>query len=134
MDIDHFKDVNDKYGHEAGDIVLKDIANLMLNFFRKTDICCRYGGEEMLIILYDSNIDNALDKIELFRKNIANLKFSFVELFSVTASFGISEFPKDGEDAESLIKAADAALYQSKNNGRNRVTVFDSPNKISKTN
>lgn len=127
MDLDHFKDINDKYGHETGDVVLKEIANLIFNVFRTSDICCRYGGEEILIIMYDTDLDNALNKIEHLRRRIAELKFHFVDLVTVTASFGVAQFPQDGENSEALIKSADDALYQSKNAGRNRITIYKKP-------
>lgn len=124
MDFDHFKDINDKYGHEAGDVVLKDIAKLLVSSFRSSDICCRYGGEEILIILYDTPVEDAMLKIEHVRKSIEELTFHFVGTMSITASFGISNFPVDGDNSEALIKAADEALYQAKKEGRNKVIVY----------
>ncbi len=122
MDLDHFKDINDHYGHEAGDTVLREVSMLLLNQLRKSDIACRYGGEEIMMILYDTTVKEALEKIERIRNNIADMKFHFVDLVTITASFGLAMFPVDGEDAESLIKVADEALYQSKKAGRNRTT------------
>jgi len=122
MDLDLFKNINDNYGHEAGDTVLREIGKLILTQLRKSDIACRYGGEEFIIILYDALLKEVVEKIEQLRKSISALEFRFVDLVTVTASFGIAMFPENGEDPEQLIKAADDALYQSKKAGRNRVT------------
>jgi len=124
MDLDYFKDINDRYGHEAGDTVLREISKLLLSQLRKSDMACRYGGEEITLILYDTDPQKAIDKVEELRKKIAALEFRFADLVTVTASFGIAIYPKDGDDSEQLIKAADDALYQSKKAGRNRVTVY----------
>lgn len=124
MDFDFFKNINDTYGHEAGDIVLREASKLLTAQLRKSDIACRYGGEEIIIILYDTILEDAIDRLEQIRKKIANMEFRFVNLLTVTASFGVAMFPENGEDPEQLIKAADEALYQSKKTGRNRVTVY----------
>lgn len=127
MDLDFFKDVNDTYGHEAGDIVLREIGKLLIAQTRTSDIVCRYGGEEIIIILYDTPLDEAIEKIEHLRTDISTLEFRFVNLLTITASFGIAMFPEQGETPEQLIKAADEALYLSKKAGRNRVTVYKPP-------
>jgi diguanylate cyclase (GGDEF)-like protein len=125
MDIDFFKNVNDTYGHEAGDAVLREVSKLLTRELRKSDIACRYGGEEFLIILYDTVSQDASERIEQLRQKISNLQFHFVALFSITVSFGIAMFPEDGNNSEELIKAADQALYVSKKTGRNKVTVYN---------
>lgn len=125
MDIDFFKNVNDTYGHEAGDAVLREVSKLLTLELRKSDIACRYGGEEFLIILYDTVFQDASERIEQLRQKISNLQFHFVALFSITVSFGVAMFPEDGNNSEELIKAADQALYVSKKTGRNKVTVYN---------
>lgn len=125
MDIDFFKNVNDTYGHEAGDAVLREVSKLLTRELRKSDIACRYGGEEFLIILYDTVFQDASERIEQLRQKISNLQFHFVALFSITVSFGVAMFPEDGNNSEELIKAADQALYVSKKTGRNKVTVYN---------
>ncbi len=125
MDIDFFKNVNDTYGHEAGDAVLREVSKLLTLELRKSDIACRYGGEEFLIILYDTVFQDASERIEQLRQKISNLQFHFVALFSITVSFGVAMFPENGNNSEELIKAADQALYVSKKTGRNKVTVYN---------
>lgn len=124
MDLDLFKNINDKFGHEAGDIVLKEVARTITNQLRQGDIACRYGGEEFLMILYDTTVEDARKKVEQFRDAISKLEFRFIDLVTITASFGLAMFPEDGTDAQELIKAADGALYHSKKSGRNKVTVY----------
>lgn len=130
MDLDHFKKVNDTYGHDAGDIVLREISKTITAQLRKSDIACRYGGEEILIVLYDADKNFAVEKIEFLRQSISDLEFKFVNLINITASFGIAMFPADGRTSEDLIRAADQALYQSKMNGRNQVTVYTKPKEV----
>ncbi len=129
MDLDHFKDANDKYGHEAGDTVLKQVAKLLNENIRDSDIVCRYGGEEILIVFYDSNLEQAVVRIEQIRNSISQLSFNFSGvLYSPTASFGVAMYPEHiGEDPDKLIKAADEAMYHAKHNGRNHVSVYKKP-------
>lgn len=126
MDLDHFKNANDTYGHEAGDTILKKVSTLLIENIRDSDIICRYGGEEILIVLYDSNLKDAESRIDQMRNAISQLSFNFSGvLYSPTASFGIAMYPEHvAEDPDKLIKAADSAMYQSKHNGRNMVTIY----------
>ncbi len=126
MDLDHFKNVNDSYGHDEGDIILKRISKLLLEQCRGGDIVCRYGGEEFMLVLYDIDVQSAYQKLDKIRIEIANMQFKAAEtIYSITASFGIVGFPEHfSNDAEKLIKAADTALYQSKKQGRNRITIY----------
>lgn len=126
MDIDHFKRINDQYGHEAGDLVLKEIGKLLQANIRGSDISCRYGGEEFLIILYDSDIDGVISRIEQIRILISQMKSNQngLPLEKITASFGLAISPEHGDHSEVLIAAADQALYQSKKNGRNQLTIY----------
>jgi diguanylate cyclase (GGDEF)-like protein len=125
MDLDLFKNVNDTFGHEAGDKVLVEISKLIINQMRKSDIACRYGGEEIIIILYDVTLQEAVEKVEQLKKAISTMEFPFANASVVTASFGIAMFPENGEDPDQLIKAADTAMYHSKKEGRNKVTVYN---------
>ena len=126
MDLDHFKNANDAYGHEAGDSILKQIAKLLTENIRESDIICRYGGEEFLIVFYDTTLESTVARIEHIRKIISELQFNFSGiLYSPTASFGIAMYPEHGdENPDKLIKASDEAMYQSKHNGRNKATVY----------
>jgi diguanylate cyclase (GGDEF)-like protein len=127
MDIDLFKNVNDTFGHDAGDAILKQISALLTEMTRRSDIVCRYGGEEFLIVFYDTTLEKTVSRIEQMRQSISELRFNFNnEKYSPTASFGIAMYLGHGdEDPDKLIKAADEALYKSKHDGRNRVTVYN---------
>lgn len=122
LDIDHFKKVNDQYGHLIGDEVLEEIAVLVQRNIRDTDVVGRYGGEEFIIILLKTGLPSAVDVAERVRKAIeaAEMKDSEGNVFSVTVSEGVSSY-KPAEDERSLISRADDALYRAKENGRNRV-------------
>jgi len=122
LDIDHFKKVNDQYGHLIGDDVLEQVAILMWQNIRDADIIGRYGGEEFIIILPRTDLSSALNVAERVRKMIEASKMKDPEgnMFGITVSQGISIY-KLGEDEHSLISRADNALYKAKGNGRNRV-------------
>ncbi len=120
IDIDHFKKVNDTYGHQIGDKVLIEIANILKSYLRRTDFVGRFGGEEFIIICPESDIQGVTNLMENFRSRIAN--HNFAEIRNKTASFGVTVL-KEGDTMDSLIKRADSALYEAKNNGRNKVSV-----------
>ncbi|MEZ9525845.1 GGDEF domain-containing protein [Enterovibrio norvegicus] len=121
IDIDHFKSVNDKYGHPVGDKVIKGVARLLNYRFRKTDTCARYGGEEFALILPDTPADIALRLIDEFRLTFSKTPFSNgPETFYSTLSAGLATFP-EFQSIETIIEAADSALYLAKEKGRNRV-------------
>jgi diguanylate cyclase (GGDEF)-like protein len=121
LDIDHFKNVNDTYGHLVGDAVLQAVANTMKTTMRNTEYCARYGGEEFLIVLTQTNINGALIGAERLRTNIEKIPFPDIGSdFKITVSIGLSEY-KMREDMDDLIARADKALYRAKNGGRNRV-------------
>ena len=121
LDIDHFKNVNDTYGHLVGDAVLQAVATTMKTTMRNTEYCARYGGEEFLIVLTQTNIEGALIGVERVRKNIEKLPFPDVGSdFKITVSIGISEY-KMREEIDVVIARADKALYLAKKGGRNRV-------------
>ncbi|TBW51254.1 GGDEF domain-containing protein [Marinobacter halodurans] len=120
-DIDHFKAVNDRYGHEAGDQVLEDIAIALLGGFRRSDCLCRWGGEEFMIAFPDTTRETALAALERFRDRLAS-HYSRVdgERINVTMSFGLVSV-RPGESVEAAIKRADHWLYEAKHQGRNRI-------------
>jgi diguanylate cyclase (GGDEF)-like protein/PAS domain S-box-containing protein len=123
-DLDHFKSVNDRFGHVAGDEVLRRVGRLMMTHARAGDICCRYGGEEFLLVLPRVTKDIALERAERLRGAMAAALIPYGELaIPVTASFGVAAFPDDGRTGDELIDAADRALYAAKAAGRNRVDV-----------
>jgi two-component system cell cycle response regulator len=119
LDIDHFKWVNDAYGHQTGDKVLVKIAAVIKASTRKNDILGRYGGEEFLIILPETDKEQAGKVAEQLRSQIEGL--SFTNGLKVTVSGGIAEL--DGESAMNLVSRADSLLYEAKRNGRNRIQV-----------
>jgi len=124
VDIDHFKDVNDHYGHLSGDKVLQILAKEIQKRIRKTDFVARYGGEEFVIVLPETDIGVAMSVIEKMREMIAKLPFHFrEEEVQVTVSCGVVEF-SDDVDASGLFDRADRALYQAKSLGRNRVEAW----------
>jgi diguanylate cyclase (GGDEF)-like protein len=125
VDVDHFKRFNDTYGHEAGDHILQAIGQLLKDNVRGSDIACRYGGEELTLILPETSLEETAARAEELRKMIAELAISHngTLLQALTASFGIAAFPRHGTNASTLLQVADAALYQAKANGRNQVVV-----------
>ncbi len=126
LDIDFFKKINDVYGHQAGDYVIKTTAELMRKCFRKTDVVARYGGEEFLAILPGTDVEGAAIASDKLRQTIQNFKFEFDgKIMPVTMSSGVAQIQIGRENGEQAIARADAALYFSKQNGRNRVSVHD---------
>ncbi len=130
-DIDHFKSFNDTYGHQAGDAVIKAFANHLQTHVRGEDVICRYGGEEFLILLVGATHEQGLERAEILRQLTTNLEvnISGTNLPTITASWGVATFPVHGESWEGIISTADAALYLSKRNGRNRVSSATDLNK-----
>lgn len=122
-DIDHFKTINDSYGHQEGDRVLVEIAGLFDRQMRPYDLAARFGGEEFALVLPETTLDNALTVARRLREQVSELRFTApLARLRVTASFGVAVFPGEKvRSVESLIRAADAALYSAKRNGRNRV-------------
>ena len=127
-DIDHFKRINDTYGHKVGDEVLKALALILRANTRENDTVARYGGEEFVILLSNVSKYDAYRIAERIRLEIEDTSLEEIGVpEKITVSFGISCFPGDGEDAIDLLKKADQALYQAKSQGRNRVVVFTEP-------
>ncbi len=125
LDIDHFKDVNDTYGHTRGDQVLRDLADILKSNVRESDIVGRYGGEEFVIILNGLNRQALKRVAEKIRVSVDNAKL-LGDKRPLTISIGAASYPKDGKNLDVLIENADKALYRSKNNGRNMVTIYNS--------
>lgn len=123
IDIDFFKKFNDTFGHQSGDAVLRQVAQTLKKNVRATDIVCRYGGEEMSIILPNTGKDEAFSTAQKICERVASKKFKLAgdKETNVTISLGVSTFPYDGDSASSIIEAADKRLYNAKNNGRNQV-------------
>ena len=123
IDIDRFKDVNDRYGHQAGDEVLIAVGDLVQLNVRPVDVVCRYGGEELAVILSETNEKGALIVAERIRRTVAESMTATPrgETIQVTVSIGLAAFPRDGETPAQIIKAADEALYAAKQEGRNLV-------------
>ena len=128
LDIDHFKKVNDTYGHPAGDEVLRKVSKVILKTVRKVDMAGRYGGEEFVVYLHGTDRTHAGQVAERLRLMIRQTRFFFNERESgVTASLGIACYPGDGRTGEELLRNADTALYASKQGGRDRTTVYGKP-------
>jgi diguanylate cyclase (GGDEF)-like protein/PAS domain S-box-containing protein len=126
FDIDHFKQVNDRYGHHAGDHVLKHFASRSQNMLRTSDVFARYGGEEFIALLIETTQESALETAERIRREIQSLQINFEGTpIPITTSIGLA-FAEPDAKLEKLIDMADKALYQSKQNGRNQVTIWRS--------
>ncbi|NCC24370.1 MAG: diguanylate cyclase [Deltaproteobacteria bacterium] len=125
-DLDYFKQVNDEFGHEVGDQVLKDVVTLMSESIRRSDLLVRYGGEEFLVLLQDVQPGAAVEVAEKIRAVVEQHAFVVGEgkVIHKTISLGVAEYPEDGNTMYKAIKFADVALYEAKNQGRNRVVRF----------
>ena len=122
MDVDHFKHYNDTYGHQAGDEVLRQVAQILLANVREGDFVARYGGEEFVVVLPRADLESAVAVAERLRRAVESAEW---QLRPVTGSFGVACARPDMETRQELIEAADQALYQAKKNGRNRVEVWN---------
>jgi diguanylate cyclase (GGDEF)-like protein len=127
LDIDHFKKVNDTYGHQSGDQALVTVAKTLIKTLRINDMVARYGGEEFAIVLPETNRESAKIAAERCRKQIETSPIETEsQKFSITVSIGTSSLPTPNiKDSDTLIKSADDALYQAKRSGRNRVVSAD---------
>ncbi|MGB1263171.1 MAG: diguanylate cyclase domain-containing protein [Cognaticolwellia sp.] len=127
-DIDHFKDINDKYGHLIGDDVLRIVAEQLSQSLRKVDVIGRWGGEEFVMLLPETTAEQSHSIVERIRKNIAAISFPLSATsgsFTITISFGICEMPLKDNNINDYIACADKALYEAKNNGRNQSVIFN---------
>jgi diguanylate cyclase (GGDEF)-like protein len=124
-DVDHFKHFNDTYGHQVGDLVLKETANILRASVRSSDIVSRYGGEEMIVLLRGSSLKDGLSVAEKIRKTVEDHRIkNETQIYNITISMGVAIF-KAGDTVEMIIKKADEALYQAKESGRNRVATLE---------
>jgi diguanylate cyclase (GGDEF)-like protein len=125
LDIDHFKLVNDNYGHQIGDIVLRKISSVIINLLRDSDLAFRYGGEEFMIILPETKSEDAINVAERMKQEIMNTQHNYASIiFTVTASFGIvsiKDMIDKFETIDDIIKKVDDNLYKAKNSGRNTI-------------
>lgn len=126
MDVDHFKKFNDTYGHKYGDAVLQDLAMFIINDSRLGDIVCRYGGEEFVILMPNAEAADAYERAERWRHEYSAKTLDCDgKKLRVTFSAGVASYPLHGENGEFILHGADEALYLSKNNGRNKVTLYE---------
>ncbi|MEQ9671346.1 diguanylate cyclase [Coleofasciculus sp. G2-EDA-02] len=128
LDIDHFKHFNDTFGHEAGDIVLRELGIFLQRNVRASDIACRYGGEELMLILPDASLADTKQRAEQIRQDVKDLQIEYHHqlLDAIAISVGVAAFAEHGSTAEELIAAADRALYQAKAQGRDQVVTASS--------
>ncbi|MEB3826249.1 GGDEF domain-containing protein [Phormidium sp. CCY1219] len=129
VDVDHFKRFNDTFGHEAGDLVLCELARFLQTESRPADIVCRYGGEEFLLILPESSLQVTQNHAEYLRQQVKQLQLHYGDrpLNNITISVGVALFPQHGTTAQAVFQMADAALYRAKSQGRDRVVVAELP-------
>jgi diguanylate cyclase (GGDEF)-like protein/PAS domain S-box-containing protein len=126
IDLDHFKRINDTHGHEAGDLVLKTIADALAEHSRRGDFACRYGGEEFVIVMPNINKNVAYERAENLRQslNLLSIPYEYYSL-SVTISVGIACYPENGQTREAILRAADQAMYAAKEAGRDHILSYD---------
>jgi len=125
-DIDHFKDLNDTYGHVAGDSILQSVSKVIKDSIRSADILARYGGEEFAIIMPTTDMASAVEKGEGLRHHVESINFDNIvpgQSIRLTISLGVASLPEHGAEANTLVNAADSALYKAKKGGRNRIEV-----------
>jgi diguanylate cyclase (GGDEF)-like protein/PAS domain S-box-containing protein len=127
MDLDFFKHFNDTFGHQAGDLILKEVATLLSTRLRAGDLACRFGGEEFSLVLCEANVEGTLKCVRGICEAIKHLSIEYrgQTLGRITVSAGIANFPAHHDNLEDLINAADTALYKAKNAGRDRIVVYD---------
>lgn len=125
IDIDHFKQYNDNFGHAGGDAILRALGAFFKKHVRGSDIACRYGGEEFMLILSSSTAEGARQRAEKIREGAKLLSVNHAnqDLGAFTLSLGVAIFPDDASEAAAIVKAADLALYQAKRGGRDRVVM-----------
>ncbi|HEY9842068.1 MAG TPA: GGDEF domain-containing protein, partial [Candidatus Obscuribacterales bacterium] len=130
LDVDHFKSFNDTYGHQVGDQVLASFGQVLSQTVRRTDMAVRYGGEEMAVILPNTNAENAAIVAEKIRRTIASLQLYDLEgrpIRQITASIGVAQYEPDDQNFEEIIRRADEALYRCKHAGRNCIFINQGP-------
>ena len=125
LDLDHFKQLNDRAGHDAGDAILRELSSCIQTHTREYDLACRYGGEEFTIILPDASLDVTIKRAEKLRDTFKHLSMQYKNrrLPAGTLSLGVAGFPENGSTIDAILRAADSALYRAKHEGRDRVVV-----------
>ena len=125
LDVDHFKSFNDTFGHSAGDAVLRELGQFLQSHIRKSDIACRYGGEELTLILPEASVEIVLERAQAIREGVKRLAVQHRRqlLGTISLSLGVAMFPEHGVTAEGVLRAADCALYRAKQSGRDQVIV-----------
>jgi diguanylate cyclase (GGDEF)-like protein len=122
LDVDHFKQFNDSYGHKAGDLILRALGQLLRTYTRPSDVACRYGGEEFIVIMPDAPLEVAVVRADELRQLFADLEVQYGGTsLSATITIGVATFPNHGTDSDTLLHAADQALYAAKAAGRDLV-------------
>jgi diguanylate cyclase (GGDEF)-like protein/PAS domain S-box-containing protein len=132
LDLDHFKQYNDTYGHSAGDDLLSALGGLVKSQIREEDIACRYGGEEFLLILPGTSMEVTLERAEILRQAVQEMHLHYRSLKPITLSLGVAGYPEHGDTGLEIIQAADAALYRAKQAGRDRVMAADAAGEVGK--
>jgi diguanylate cyclase (GGDEF)-like protein len=128
VDLDHFKEYNDTYGHIAGDMALKQVGDILMRTVRKTDVVARFGGEEWIICLSHTDSVGGAEIAEKLRKAVEKKVFHLKGQETwITVSIGVSTAPGDGTEYDAIIEAADTAMYLAKASGRNQIQVFTEP-------
>jgi diguanylate cyclase (GGDEF)-like protein len=126
IDLDHFKKINDTYGHEAGDHVLKAIAHTLAVETRRGDFACRYGGEEFVIVMPNMSKDIAYERAESLRNTLNSLYIPYgIYSLTITISMGIACYPTNGQTRDTILRAADKAMYAAKEAGRDHILLYD---------
>jgi len=123
LDIDHFKHFNDTFGHEAGDLILRELGRILRESVRQSDIACRFGGEEFVVVLFDSPLEASHQHIEKICTDVKEMQIRYGEqlLGTMTLSAGLIEVSDNGLTADDLLRSADEALYAAKRAGRDRI-------------
>ena len=128
LDIDHFKNVNDTFGHQVGDVMLQHLGRMLKDYTRNSDIACRYGGEEFALVMPGMSMAKTYQRIEELREAFERIKLNCGGVaLQATFSAGIAIYPDHAVTGEELLHLADQALYQAKTAGRNCVKVYDKP-------
>ena len=127
FDLDDFKGFNDTFGHAGGDLLLRKFGNLVKKSVRGSDIACRYGGDEFLLLLPEATLESTMQRAEQLRREVKGLRVRAQArlMRSITLSLGVATFPRHGSTAQELLQVADRAMYRAKYHGRNRVVVAE---------
>jgi diguanylate cyclase (GGDEF)-like protein len=129
LDVDHFKNFNDTYGHEAGDHVLHEVGLILKQACRASDLACRYGGEEFVLLLLNADLKSTIERTAIIREELKkkHIIYGGLSLPAINVSMGVSMYPQHGSKPDELIRCADEALYKAKHDGRDRVEIAYTP-------